>query len=512
MKVSDLGPLARMLQRTPSSRVWRRAELSLKRRARVALERVWPGQLRPQVNARATDPSRWPQPTLPALTNDPRTDAEFRADAVAWIEENPPYQADYWRGQWSADAVAQRAVTWMGQLAVRSLDRPEALYESLTGQLAYLARNLQTDVGGPSLLRAILALRWGAACFDGGDADGWAALADQTLAACIGHEIPQDGLHVQRSASVHLEVFATLLTLHDLLPEGPLQRDLAQALQRMAYAASFTTAPDGQPLLLGDSRLNPPRSAAALLDAWLAAGGTVDSVPAAAALADAGWYAWRTNDDLVVVDAGPLGDPARPAAGHADALALTWVLQGQRFLVDQGAPGPASKDRAPARQTRCHNTLTLDDSDQAELFGETRAGRRWTVTRHAWMPRADGFVLTASHDGYSHLPGQPVHRRTVEVKGRKIRVEDRVEGGDGQRAVCRLLLHPDVDVRVLGSGAILKRGELQIDLRTSAAVRVVDAVWWPEPGVERPTRRLELDLGLAPCSARFTLQVTADAG
>ena len=100
-----------------------------------------------------------------------------------------------------------------------------------------------------------------------------------------------------------------------------------------------------------------------------------------------------------------------------------------------------------------------------------------------------------------------MHRRTVEVKGRRIRVEDRVEGGQHQRAVSRLLLHPDVTVRILGSGAILHFHDHEIDLRTTAAVRVVDAVWWPDFGEERPTQRLELDLGRAPCSARFTLQV-----
>ena len=51
--------------------------------------------------------------------------------------------------------------------------------------------------------------------------------------------------------------------------------------------------------------------------------------------------------------------------------------------------------------------------DQTEVWGAFRAGRRARATlEHA--RDADGTVMvTASHDGYRHLPGAPVHRRTA---------------------------------------------------------------------------------------------------
>lgn len=547
MQARDLGPLVRMMRHVPARQLARRAYLQAKRRARVTLERAAPGAIRRDVQASPRPVEAWPKPLF-----SPEDDAEAsvlgrriepRAEldwAPAWAPPNtlerirlheqawlralddetliavlhdwiaavPPYAGAYWVAGWNAYALSVRTVVWMQELARRQAAVPglDDITESLVEQLGFLHRNLETDLGGNHLIKNILALRWGAACFEGPDATAWAETADALLIEQLAVQIPDDGLHFERSPAYHLQVFEDLLSLHRVLPAGAAREALYAALDRMAFAARFCTAPDGAPLLLGDGGLHMARPARVLIDAWVDAGGERPEIPAVSALADAGFYAYRHEGDLVVVDAGPLAAEALPAHGHADALALTWSIDGTRFLIDQGTFEYQGSTRTFARSTAAHNSLTLDDADQAELFGVFRAGRRWTITRHAWMPREDGFVLTASHDGFAHLAGGPEHRRTVEVKGRRIRVEDRVEGGSGQRAVARLLLHPDVEVRVLGSGAILTRGDLKVDLRTTAAVRAVDAVWWPDFGVEVPTVRLELDLGRAPCATRFTLE------
>jgi len=500
MKVQELGSAVRMMRHVPIQRLTRHVQLQLKQRVRPWLERAAPGQVRPTILADARPASTWRQAPMPVSL--PDNERAFQDEVNAWIQAHPPYQSNYWHGEYSPSAVSERVLSWMHSLAALELSEAERapIERSLIEQLAYLHRNLRTDLGGHELVLNLRALRWGAACFEGPDPQSWARTADMWLKTVIAQEIGDDGFHVEGSPALHLKVFADLLAIHEVLPEGEPQQALASTLGRMAYAAAFVTDVDGQPLQLGATGFTPAYSAQDLLNAWSAAGGTVDAVPAVGALADAGLYAYRADRDMVVVDAGPLGDPARPRFAHADVLSLIWTLDGQRILVDAG--GQTER----ARQTVEHNTLTLDNQDQAEFFGDGRIGRRWDVQRTAWMPRADGFALTASHDGYAHLGGSPIHRRTVDVKGTKIRVEDRVEGGDGQRAVSRLLLHPDVQVQVLGSGAILSVGDQQIDLRTSAAVRCIDATWCPVAGEAQPTKRLELDLGTAPCSARFTLQ------
>jgi hypothetical protein len=58
------------------------------------------------------------------------------------------------------------------------------------------------------------------------------------------------------------------------------------------------------------------------------------------------------------------------------------------------------------------------------------------------------------------------------------------------------------------------RGRARVDMRCDAAITVEGAVWWPDMGVERPTRRVSV----APDGARrrvvtiFTLRTEEDYG
>jgi uncharacterized heparinase superfamily protein len=556
MGVDDLGPLWRMTRRVPPRQLVRRAALAAKRRVRVRVERTAPGRLHRPPDAAVRSLAEWPRPVLPprthlvegdrALVLDRRlptttpfdwtpewapagtlgrirlhehewlegvSDQAFGDLIEDWIHRVPPYGPAYWNDAWNSYALSLRVVVWMQQLARRADALPagqiEAMTESLALQLGFLARNLETDVGGNHLLKNIKALLWGAACFDGPAPAAWHRRAAALLERELRLQVPDDGLHFEGSPAYHLQCFADLIEIHSAMSVCPLRDALTRALDRMAFAAAVTSAPDGRPLLLGDGGLDMAYSAEVLIDAWEAAGGERPQLPEVVALADAGLYTWRADGDLVVVDAGPFSAEALPAHGHADVLSFTWVLAGRRFIVDAGVYEYQGPTRARSRSTAAHNTVTLDDHDQAELFGVFRAGRRWTVTRHAWNPRADGFVLAASHDGYAHLDGAPTHRRTVDVKGRRIRVEDRILGGAGQAIVARLMLHPDVQVERTATGATLTRDDLVVELRTEAEVRVVPAPWWPNFGETRPTHQLELHYGTAPGGGGFLLQVTA---
>lgn len=547
-------PLLHMLRHVPPRQLVRRASLLAKRRVRVAVERVAPGVVRRSVRAAPLPLSEWPRPILPPRTHlvedgearildrrvplrppidwtpawaPPNTlgrirlheheflegvdDATFAKVVSDWVDVVRPYGDKYWVDAWNAYALSLRTVVWMQQLAVRpDLPRePVAKARgSLARQLAFLHTNLETDLGGNHLIKDLKALLWGARCFGGEGVSAWTGTASRLLARELELQVPDDGLHMERSPAYHLQVFADLLEIHAVLPPGGLRDRLHAALDRMAFATAAITAPDGHPLLLGDGGLHMAYASADLLDAWEALGGERPRVPSVTALADAGLYLFRDGDDLFCMDAGPLACEALPAHGHADVLALTWSLGGRRFLVDQGVFEYQGPTRADSRATRSHNTLTLDDADQAELFGVFRAGRRWQVTRHAWMPRADGFVLTASHDGYRHMEGKPVHRRTVEVQGRRVRVEDRVEGGAGQRAVARLLLHPDVRAEPADGGLDLVRDDLVVRLRTEGRVSTSAAEWWPDFGVRKSCTRVEISYGESPCRGGFRLDAS----
>jgi len=123
---------------------------------------------------------------------------------------------------------------------------------------------------------------------------------------------------------------------------------------------------------------------------------------------------WGPLASHLVFDCGGLG-MLTGAHAHADALSLTLFSGGRELLVD---PGTFVYNCAPEwrhyfRSTPAHNTVTIDDRDQAEQGG----------TFH-WKTRIDSRVardfnsagieyVEGEHDGYRRLPQGVIHRRRL---------------------------------------------------------------------------------------------------
>lgn len=158
-------------------------------------------------------------------------------------------------------------------------------------------------------------------------------------------------------------------------------------------------------------------------------------------LADSGYVvANPTGDVHLVMDVGDPCPASLPAHAHADCLTFELYLDGERVIVNSGTstyePGP---QRDFERSTAAHNTVVVDGHNQTEVWGTFRAGRR----AHGRLQLADDdgsmIMAVASHDGYRHLDGSPVHRREVRLDAKRVEVFDVVEG-DGVHA-AELSLH-----------------------------------------------------------------------
>jgi len=139
--------------------------------------------------------------------------------------------------------------------------------------------------------------------------------------------------------------------------------------------------------------------------------------PHSQALEAGGIYVLAGSDpcpQVMMVDAGPQGI-GRSGHGHADALSIRLTVDGHRYLVDPGTGVYISDggDRNLFRGTGAHNTLRVDDQDQAVPAGPFA----WTDIPKVKTERrvsGDSFdFLVASHDGYCRLAEPVLHRRFV---------------------------------------------------------------------------------------------------
>jgi hypothetical protein len=89
--------------------------------------------------------------------------------------------------------------------------------------------------------------------------------------------------------------------------------------------------------------------------------------------------------------------------------------------------------------------VEIDGQDQSEVWGSFRAGRLARPTLHEASDDGETIVIDASHDGYRHLPGVPMHRRVFRITQHEIGIEDHISGDGVHRIVSYLHLPYAVD-------------------------------------------------------------------
>ena len=429
-----------------------------------------------------------------------------------WIEQNPPYRPGYWRDNWNSFSLSIRCVVWMQQYAVRcqGLNEPfrQRLLASLMRQLCFLEQNLELDIGGNHLIKNVKALLWAGRFFQGEEAARWRTKGEMLLRQELDEQILADGMHYERSPAYHGQVFVDLLECYHVLQNEALKETLQGHLKAMAQVLTDLTHPDGFCSLFNDGALEMTYLPQVILRVYHELVGEQPSPRNLFALSTAGYYGFRAGKNLFVADCGPLGPDFLTVHGHGDALAFEWSVDGQRIIIDAGIyEYNAGRRRDYARSTQAHNTLTLDGQDQSEFWGAFRVACRARANVTKYRTDSEGFVLQGYHNGYTRLPGKPIHQRTFRVGVHSIEVEDEVIGGQGQMAEARLLLHPECDVRDEPGALHIRRGKTELRLISEAAMCVEKALWFPNFGVEASTLQVTILYGEAPCKEGFSLRV-----
>lgn len=422
-------------------------------------------------------------------------DSAWVAFVNDWIASNPASRQGAWRDSWNSYALSLRAVVWMQELARRgkalSAQCVEGVEASLAGQMVFLERNLETDLGGNHLIKNIKALLWASAYFDGPEAERWRAKGVRLIKKELPVQILPDGMHYERSPSYHAQVFADLLECRHALRGDPLSGALDDALARMAQVTADLAHPDRHVALFNDAGLNMAYQPGECLDVYERMFGKRPSPRTIFALPQAGYFGSRRGDDYFVADCGRIAPDDLPAHGHGDVLSFEWSAAGKRIVVDQGVfEYNAGERRQDSRSAASHNTLCLDGADQADFFGAFRCGRRPDVEVRRWEPNADGFVLEGAHDGFAHLASRPRHVRLFEVAEGHVSIRDRIEGLTDRRARISFLLHPSVQAKKTPEGFELQREGARIALAATFELDASAAVWWPDMGRKVATLRI----------------------
>jgi uncharacterized heparinase superfamily protein len=331
--------------------------------------------------------------------------------------------------------------------ASRMRDSARALHERvIVRDLAHVARRLEFHVDGNHLLKNLCAILWGSMLFEGSESRRWRGLADRYLPDALQQQILPDGMHYERSPAYHVLAAIDLFDIFSVTPANDIWHErLAGVLPLMTAAARMFAHPGGDLCQFNDGTAEQLRAPA---DLFAVGAGAFGPVPAVSALPAAGYYCVADDETyFCIADAGPLGPADQPGHGHADLLSFELSVRGERVIVDSGTSTYYDQPyRRYERSTFAHNTVVVERTDQAELWGSFRATDRPAVWVERWQIDRTARELDAWHDAYRTRFGIRHSRHFRSSSEAGIAIHDKLTGRSGIRFTLYLHLSPDVRI------------------------------------------------------------------
>lgn len=445
-------------------------------------------------------------------TGDEMFAGAFATQLAAWLDFNPPKLGINWA---SSLEVSFRSISWLWALHFfrRSSALTPALFDRTIASLDVHGRHLETFLStyfspNTHLTGEALGLYYlGTLLPELRAASRWRALGAEILTQQMARQVRTDGVYFEQATCY--QKYTTEFCLHVLLLA---QRQADECAATGAALEPITVSlleclmmlrrPDGRLPLLGDDdggqlvllddrgvcdvratlgvgaglfRRPDFRQAAGDPGAaavWLLGPDVASQMFAmpqqqprsrSHAFHAGGWFVmrdrWTPDASYLVVNCGPHGANGAGHA-HADALACEIVSHGRAMVVDPGTftytTDREVRDRF--RRTSAHNALTLDGVSSSEPHGPFRWRRAADARLDRWVCRDRFDFFSGHHDGFQHLPGAPVVRRSILfIRGDYWVLRDQVESTDAHWVRVGYQCAADV--------AVIRCSERNVELR-----------------------------------------------
>lgn len=376
-----------------------------------------------------------------------------------WIAENPVGQGC----GWDPYPTSLRMVNWIKwSLAGGSLS--EAARHSLAVQTRSLAARIEWHLLGNHLFANAEALVFAGCFFDGAEAQRWLRNGLKILDTQLKEQVLADGGHFERSPMYHAIMLEDVLDLINLsisyagvIPQSTVVA-LREAAGRMLHWARAMIHPDGGIAFFNDAAFGIALPFRELSSYSEALGieipgdeGQPGHLGRITRLDQSGYICFALGPLTVFFDVGPVGPDYIPGHAHADTLSFELSWDRQRVICNSGTSRYGrGAIRHWERSTAAQNTVEIDGENSSQVWDGFRVARRAYPLGLSCSGEAEMLRASCAHDGYTRLPGKPLHRRTLEVSGNAVRWTDEVAGAGEHSAVGRIPLHPDVKARRLG--------------------------------------------------------------
>lgn len=374
-----------------------------------------------------------------------------------WIQASSKLKEDAWEPY----VLSLRIVNWIKYfIHYRNNQVPDSWLQSLHQQAVVLSRSVEYHILANHYLKNGKGLFFAGAYLKSEYSTGWYALGRKILLEEAVEQILPDGGHYEKSPMYHCILLEDYLDVVNLIKSNGLDMDKSDLLlleNKTHVALEFLRKilmPDGNIPLFNDSAFDiAPLPAEIFEYAYHVIGYAADNRVSerCVSLTDSGYYCIADTDSKLIIDCGSVSPDYQPGHTHCDMLSYELVIHGKRVIVDTGVHDYENSDtRRYSRATQAHNTVTIDDKEQSELWGQFRVARRARVHNAELTQHAAGGVFTGAYSPYWSSSSKITHKRMIDYSGNVWRVTDEVTGTDTDtdkhRVTSYIHLHPDLEV------------------------------------------------------------------
>lgn len=327
--------------------------------------------------------------------------------------------------------------------------KDEFLDYELYNSFLRLKDNLEYHILGNHLLENAFSLLFGSIYFND---DSFFKISEKILLEQLDEQILNDGAHFELSPMYHCITLHKVLDSINLLRSNQifnskyLEKKLeAKAVKMLSWLSQISFKNNEVPHF-NDSTFGIAPKLSDLFNYSKKLNIIADNIK----LSDSGYRKYNGDKYEIVVDYGSIGPTYLPGHGHSDTFNFELHCYGEPLIVDTGISTYENNNtRHLERSTQSHNTLTVEDKNQSEVWSSFRVGQRANIIE---FKESMSFV-SGIHDGYKNE--NIFHKRSFKFSSNEICIEDVIENYKGKNLKSFLHFAP---------GSTIKLNDNQIEI------------------------------------------------
>lgn len=387
----------------------------------------------------------------------------------SWLQHCPQQSRSC---AWHPYTNSLRVVNWLFFFtSIPSSEIKQQWIQSLYEQVIYIENNDERDLLANHYFENIKAILFASIFFQGETAQRWRIKASRLLRVQLEEQFLPDGGHFERSPQYHALMLENCLDIYNLLAHNrdksnhalkkTVQSYCELALQWLAdmhyesdEIAFFNDSANGiapryQDLYDYAVSLFRYQQEANIISS----GRLID-------LSSSGYYGVECPQDKFIIDCGEVQPSYQPGHMQCDLLSYELVLNDRKLIVNPGVfEYTAGAMRDYVRSTQAHNTVSVSDHQQSEIWSAFRVARR-AKKLYAQIQQAHEWVyFSGAFEGFPTLQGGAQHQRDIKLLVRagqlvECHVDDTVTYHGTQNIKNRIHLHPEIQVTDCGAGLL----------------------------------------------------------